>query len=411
MMKSVVFVAGLLLAGPAQAEILHHWTQLVGDDTQSFRAIISDEQCPTMTVDGVAAQMQVRAEPNADFPNLVCELTTDGAVASADLGTLSFPLKPANPHRIIVVGDTGCRLKQGDPIQECLDPVAWPFATIAQSVATTKADLVIHAGDYHYREMKCPDPSVCGTLSGDNWQTWQADFFAPAQAMLSAHPFVFARGDHEVCKRAWVGYLRFLASNQIRTPFMCDNYYAPMVVDFEDLQIAVLDSSTRSRSNYSWDRLRAMRAQFTDILPRLDRETLLLTHAPLWGYGRTEADSKDFGTLETIQRQAYGDMIPRLVSAVISGDLHFAQIVSAQGRPTQITIGNSGVELYSTPVGHTNAVAVGDGVVGDVFGFNDFGFGLIDRSIDGGSVMLLDKHGKIVSTCSLPGGAKSCVAE
>jgi hypothetical protein len=411
MMKLIVFATGFLLAGSAQAEILHHWTQMIDGEAQSFRAIVSDEACPTMRIDGVAAAMQIRAEANDDFPNLACELVTDATVASAELDDLRFPLKPENVERIVILGDTGCRLKKGDPIQACADPVAWPFATIANSVAATEADLAIHAGDLHYREMKCPDPAVCGTLFGDNWATWQADFFAPAQTMLTAHPFVIARGDHEVCKRAWIGYLRYLAPHTIRTPLMCDNFYDSYVVDFEDLQLAVLDSSTRSRSHYTWDRLREMRGQFVTALPHLDRETYVVTHAPIWGYGRTKPKATDFGTLETIQREAFATMMPRLVSAVISGDLHFAQIVNADGNPTQITIGNSGVELYSTPEGHSNEVAVGKGVTGSVYGYNDFGFGVIERGADGGSLTLHDKNGKVVATCSVAEGAGSCVAE
>lgn len=411
MIKLIVFAIGVLLTGSAQAKILHHWTQMVDGSAQSFRAIVTDDHCPIMRIDGVARPMQIRAEANDDFPNLACELVAEATVASASLGNLSFPLKSANVERIVILGDTGCRLKKGDPIQACTDPVAWPFATIANSVAATEADLAIHAGDFHYREAECPDASVCGTLFGDNWATWQADFFAPAQSMLTAHPFVFARGDHEVCKRAWIGYLRYLAPHAIRTPLMCDNFYDSIVIDFEDLQLAVLDSSTRSRSHYTWDRHREMRAQFVTALPHLDRETYVVTHAPIWGYGRTKPDSTDFGTLETIQREAFAAMIPRIVSTVISGDLHFAQIVSSAGNPTQITIGNSGVELYSTPEGHTDNVAVGKGVTGDVYGYNDFGFGVIERGADGGSLRLHDKNGNIVATCSVAEGAGSCVVE
>ena len=397
--------------GSAHADVLHHWTQLVGGHGQSFRAIVSDDACPTMTIDGAALPMQIRARPDTDFPNLVCEYVARSAAASAKLGTLSFPLRPAKPKKIVVVGDTGCRLKKGDPIQACTDPVAWPFSTVARSIAATQADLAIHAGDFHYREMKCPNPSVCGSVFGDNWPTWSADFFVPAQAMLSVHPFVFVRGDHEKCSRAWLGYIRYLAPDPIRTPFMCDNYRAAYVIDFEDLQLAVLDSSTRDRDFFTWDRLRAMRAQFVDILPRLDREAWLLTHAPLWGYGHTKADATDLGTLETVQREAFGDMTPRHMTAVISGDLHFAQVVSVKGSPTQITIGNGGVALYTTPVGHDNGVAVGKGEDGDVFGYNDFGFGLIDRGGDGVRLTLFDKNGHGVGGCLVAAGAGGCAAD
>ncbi|MHA1560038.1 MAG: hypothetical protein ACTSWI_05130, partial [Alphaproteobacteria bacterium] len=222
---------------------------------------------------------------------------------------------------------------------------------------------------------------------------------------------VFIRGDHERCGRQWLGYLRYLAPQAIRSPLFCDNYLPPFIIAFNDLQMAVLDSSTRNRGTYTWDRFRAMRGQFLDVLPRLEGASWLLTHAPLWGYGQTEAGATDLVTLETIQREAFGAMLPRAMSAVISGDLHFAQMVSMAGMPTQITIGNGGAAAYTTPVGHADGVAVGNSVLGDVFGNDAFGFGLIDRSSDTPRLTLFDRNGVLVATCVVPAGARSCAME
>ena len=82
-----------------------------------------------------------------DFPNTVCEYATDEPVTSAELAGQRFPLRPQRADRILLVGDTGCRLKDGRPIQACNDPVAWPFAAIARSIAGKPADLAIHLGD------------------------------------------------------------------------------------------------------------------------------------------------------------------------------------------------------------------------------------------------------------------------
>jgi hypothetical protein len=221
--------------------------------------------------------------------------------------------------------------------------------------------------------------------------------------MLSAHPFVFLRGDHERCGRQWLGYLRYLAPQAIRAPLMCDNYLSPFIVAFDNLQMAVLDSSTRNRGTYTWDRFRAMRDQFLDVSPRLDGESWMLTHAPLWGYGQTEADATDLVTLETIQRETFGAMLPRAMSAVISGDLHFAQMVTAPGMPMQITIGNGGAAAYTTPVGHADGVAIGEGVIGDVFGIDAFGFALIDRASDLQRLTLFNRLG---ATCVVPEGRR-----
>ncbi|MEM7221930.1 MAG: metallophosphoesterase [Pseudomonadota bacterium] len=400
-----------MLAEQAQAEVVHHWTQMLGGSTQSFRAIVSDQDCPAITIDGVETRMHVRARPMPDFPNLVCEFATDAPVARAEMGSLHFPLRPERADQIILVGDTGCRLKEGAPVHACNDPVAWPYAKIARAIAAKEADLAIHLGDYFYREVPCPDPELCGEVFGDNWPTWEADFFVPSQPMLNAHAFVFVRGNHESCERGWLGYLRFLAADPVRAPLMCDNYQAPFVVEFEDLQLPVIDSSTRDRETYTWDRLRAMRRQFMDVLPTLDRETLLLTHTPLWGYGSKKQNSTDMETLESIQREAFAHILPRLVTAVIAGDLHFAQVVSTPGNPVQITFGNGGVWLYTTPEGQARDLPVGKGVMGDIFGYNPFGFGQIDRAQGTFTLTFFDDSGAVAGACAAPVSVDSCALD
>jgi hypothetical protein len=410
-MRTVSTLCIVLFAGSAHADVLHHWTQLNDGRSQSFRAIISDDTCPAIEIDGALHQMSVRAGVMPEFPNLVCEFATDKPVASAQVNTLRFPVRPERADRMVVVGDTGCRLKDGSPVQACNDPEEWPFATISGSIAEKEADLAIHVGDYYYRETECLDPDICGETYGDTWRTWEADFFAPGQTMLSAHPFVFVRGNHENCNRAWLGFDRYLAAEPMRDPLMCDNYQAPFVVEFDDLQLPVIDSSTRDRDTYTWDRLRAMQEQFTDVLPRLDRETLVLTHTPLWGYGSKKRESDELETLESIQRDAFGDMLPRLVSGVVAGDLHFAQLVSTPGNPVQITFGNGGVWLYTTPEGRVDDLQVGHGVTGDIFGFNQFGFGMIERVATGLDVTFFDQTGEAAVKCTAPASVETCAPE
>ena len=408
LVRSLLTICVLLLPGLAHAEVLHHWTQLIDGTAQSFRAIVSDKQCPAISIDGEAVEMDVRAAPMADFPNLVCEYVSDEPIKSATIRNSPFPLRPPNAQQILVVGDTGCRLKKDAPVQACSNGTAWPYPTIARSMAAKKADIAIHLGDYYYREVPCPNPLICGEAYGDNWQTWKVDFFAPSQVMFSEHPFIFVRGDHENCERGWLGFLRYLAPGPIRTPIMCDNYETPFIVEFEDVQMPVLDSSTRDRDDYTWDRLRAMRSQFLEVLSELDRETLLLTHTPLWGYGSKEKNSKELETLESIQRRAFAHMMPRLISAVVAGDLHFAQIVSTPDNPVQITFGNGGVWLYTTPEGKVEDLPVGEDVTGEIFGYNQFGFGLIDRSGEGLKVIFFDVNGVAVGNCNPPTEADTC---
>jgi hypothetical protein len=68
-----ILVGGLLLAAATPecgyAKTLAAWVQLVGPGRDaSIRVIVSgDSRCPTLTADGEALAMQVRAEPGAIF--------------------------------------------------------------------------------------------------------------------------------------------------------------------------------------------------------------------------------------------------------------------------------------------------------------------------------------------------------
>ena len=48
----------------------------------------------------------------------------------------ALPLPKANPRRIVVIGDTGCRIKTSDNVfQACDDSAQWPFAAVASAAA------------------------------------------------------------------------------------------------------------------------------------------------------------------------------------------------------------------------------------------------------------------------------------
>ncbi len=363
-----------------------------------------------MEVDGEVVAMSPRGPKTEDFPVLACEALAGRDVGSANLDERSFALLPKNPRRILLIGDTGCRILErrgGLYMQACEDPKAWPFAQLARAATAKQAQLAIHLGDYHYRESPCPDTAVCGSVWGNNWATWEADFFKPAAPLLAARPFVFVRGNHEDCRRAWQGFRRFLSPDPLPDPAWCDNYDRPLVVEFEGLTLGVLDSSTRNRRFYTWDRLRAMRRQFVALAPQLSGESWVLTHAPLWGYGESYGGQEGFTFRETIQREAYGALLSRSVAAVVSGDLHFAQIVSVENRPPQVIVGNSGVDLYGTNEGHAKKVPVGEGVSGDVFSLGGFGFAVVDRD-HAPYLTFYNEAGKPLARCDLSIGADSC---
>ena len=134
---------------------------------------------------------------------------------------LALPV--SDPRRIVIIGDTGCRVKDSaqlppperkadgkSEIQNCEDPKKWPFQQVAGAAAAEKPDLVIRADDYLYRETPCPEPSKCGAVYGYDWPAWDADFFTPAASLLSAAPWIFVRGNHDDCGRASQSFYLFL---------------------------------------------------------------------------------------------------------------------------------------------------------------------------------------------------------
>ncbi len=155
------------LAPIARAEPLHAWVELVGrGGAPSVRVITADATCPPLRADGEEVAMQVRAgpqplfqgdskgskPPTARFPVTVCEATLKRGTARAVLdGNQPLPLPPAVINRIVVLGDTGCRLSKKER-QDC-DPKGWPYADLARRAADAAPDLVIHVGDYLYREV------------------------------------------------------------------------------------------------------------------------------------------------------------------------------------------------------------------------------------------------------------------
>ena len=189
------------------------WVEL-GPAPSGFAAIaryasLEAKTCPSITIDGRSRPM-VRRTNLGKFDGLTCQATIPPSTRTAKINGQALPLpswtKKANPT-IVVIGDTGCRIKQGGEdstapggkwnIQDCSNPKDWPFQEVAEHGAAEKPDLVIHVGDYLYRERICTGVKGCpGGPAGDNLETWEADFFTPAKQLLLAAPWVFVRGNH-----------------------------------------------------------------------------------------------------------------------------------------------------------------------------------------------------------------------
>lgn len=250
---------------PPQA---YSWVELGSGGTTLARVVTPDATCPSITVDGAAQPMSVRVaagtiaartssatpvKPSA-FPVTTCEFTIPSSAHTASVLGHDLALPKANPQKIVIIGDTGCRLKTGNPWQACSDSTQWPFQRIADAAAATHPDLVLHVGDYHYRENACPpDQTGCqGSPWSYGFDAWEADLFRPAETLMKAAPWVVVRGNHEECLRAGQGWFRFLDTRPYSADHSCDlaandsiaNYNDPYAVPLgTDTQFIVFDSA------------------------------------------------------------------------------------------------------------------------------------------------------------------------
>ncbi len=191
---------------------------LAANPTIWARAITTDGSCPALLLDGApASPMSVRFSNTPGFPVTECETVVPAGHRTATVGDVDLKLPVANPRRILVIADTGCRMN-GTSQQNCHDPSAFPLQFLANFEALLRPDLIVHVGDYFYRDTDCQgafpgcsDPSSPDYEPwGDNWESWNADLMTPAKVLLAAAPWVMTRGNHESCGRGAHGWYSLL---------------------------------------------------------------------------------------------------------------------------------------------------------------------------------------------------------
>jgi hypothetical protein len=284
---------------------LYAWVQLTQDGDASVRAVVpsANAACPTLTVDGASQSFTVRDIPSGydGFVGqvTVCAFPIAGTATAVTVNGAALPGVQGASDTVLVVGDTGCRLKHSKG-QSCtgkdLTGGAWGFPTLSgtASKVSPTPDLILHVGDYLYRESEEGDTGKCTPYEpakgwkncGDNWPTWQDDWFTPAHdgGLMGAAPWVYVRGNHEDCNRGWQGYFLFFANED--PPASCPTTLDPYVVSLDDLDVYVVDSSdessTSTQANFTW---------VAGKLATTTRSAWLTTHVPTYDLGAAYANS------------------------------------------------------------------------------------------------------------------------
>ena len=426
------------------------WVELGEEGASIARVVTRSGACPLLLQDGVEVAMAVRApaarlpqRPTAskpkvskpsEFPVLTCEATLRKGVRSARVGGRALPVPKARLTRIVVIGDSGCRLKKADKAyQACNNAPEWPLRTVSESAAAYAPDLVIHVGDYHYRENPCPEGNAtcAGSPWGYGWDTWKADFFEPAAPLLAAAPWVVVRGNHEQCDRAGQGWWRFLDPrpfvagrdcNDEKNDFTGD-YSAPYRVPLGDgAQLVIFDSaSAPNKALKPGPEAQLYRAQVeqANALALGATESVFVLHHPILGFAprdsKAPADIQAYAgnaALQAIMKEVNGDaLFPRNTTLTLAGHVHlFEAIGFTSGHPAQVVAGIGGSSLDAAlPAQLWPATRPYPAATIDTYTtLTDFGFLTMERDASRWSMTFRMPSGALRQRCSLDAGKVSC---
>jgi hypothetical protein len=459
---SVCSLAGVLLllpvsscmaqtASPAMPRkpVLAAWTELVGDDRPApdpqptghivLRVITSAATCPTAEADGHPLRLAIRQGPSAEFPVTTCQATPPSAARKIVVGGVALQTAPVRLGRIVIIGDTGCRLK-GPLVQDCNDPRRWPFPLVAARAAGRHPDLVIHVGDYYYRESPCPAaaPGCMGSPNGDQWESWNADFFNPVAPLLTAAPWIFVRGNHEQCGRGAVGWFRFL--DAAPQPQRCEDGITapPFTIRLDRLTLNVMDSADTDDTTAPENLVAIFNHQFDQLGSAVESgHGWILTHRPIWGLDPKIDDrltkaapgkpmlaapegmsaplpgynAVDFPSNRTEQvasdRRALSG-----TDMVISGHVHlFTALSYGPKRPVQLIVGNGGDNPNVAVAGPGIRTETIDGLPAGIFQLQRYGYLLMDRTKVGWVGTVFSVEDQILASCTFIAREASCLLE
>lgn len=451
-MRCLIFVLSLLASTAsfaAGAEPISY-VLLGPNGVPVVRTISAAPTCPALIVDGHLHAMTLRApaetaplrptisapeksKPSA-FPVTACEAVLAAGAKKASVDGHPLPLPKPRLERIVVIGDTGCRLK-GNEIQACNDPAAYPFARTAAQAAAWKPDLVLHVGDYQYRETGCPDDrhGCDGSPWGYGWDTWQADFFAPGAPLLRTAPLVLVRGNHENCARAGQGWMRFLDLNPMAGGRNCDDPARDAANDDSPVyavplgggaQIVVMDMAYADEGkplDPADPAAAPIRAAYErlDALSRNATFTFAASHKPILGFSASEKKGvvkmrPGNLAIQSVFRTLNPDLFPSKVDALLSGHYHvWEQVSFSTPHPTQFVAGFSGTQEDIVPMPEKlSAVDTpAAGAVPNRFSswINGFGYMTMERAGPRRwNVKVWNLAGQVVNTCEIDGRHSAC---
>ena len=347
----------------------------------SARAVVSGaNDCPTIAIKrNTGAITGIRMEKRQGYAGkglqgvTVCAAPADGDTSQVKFSeklTISVTEHWSESRPIVLFGDSGCKLAEE---RDC-DSSGWPFETVANQAKTEQPGLVVHLGDYVYRD-------------NDDWNTWKKYFFDPAKSLLEAAPWILVRGNHERCSSEEGQYPRgyhllfgdgpAMPCNSVLElvkPYAVDlsKQFRLIVADsaaaFAKDPVQTMSSECGTKGSIAIDRVDAkVCAAIMDVLEAVKTlassakgshtsgeegaaqpQVWLATHVPVFGFER-KGIKDDIPIPSAMMLGAWKGAGVKGVDLIVSGDRHVHQVVTTEGEPDQISAGTGGVALDDLP--------------------------------------------------------------
>jgi len=392
------------------AAVLSAWVQYAADGKPHVRALVT-ETCPAVvTYDGGSSRIRMRAGATPGFDEIGCDAAIPDTAQHVRLENVRLPSPASSPQKIVVLGDTGCRMSAWGQ-QNCCDIADWPFPKIARAIANVHPDLLVHIGDYHYRETNCLAlVTGCVNRWGDTSLSWNADWFWPAKPLFASAPLLLIRGNHEDCERGGPGWFRYLDGGNAVTPCTAGavDGSPPWAVSFGPRRFVMNDSSADpSDAKPDPARIAFYQTSFRQAqsLAAGAGEAWFVTHRPPYA-----------NTNETQALLQLGSKLAPF-TLVLAGHVHDFEAINLTGYPALVVNGESGDDLDDA--GSTAKyikLQTNDGQ--PVYAFaspapyatKQFGFAVYTKKPAGWTISLRDVDGIQRRICSLAAkGTVSCL--